>query len=168
MAQNDYDIASKRITTGFRRAMFGWAPGFFAGVLPLIAFLFVCMIGNEPGRSPPITHEKLVSGMVTHLLVMAMVSSAVALAMALIKVVEKPLPGFLRDGFGPVLCFLLLLMEMVIATVLYVLFEAGLIHEQLWMGASICLVAALLLTFYMEVSIERLYELGEIRGDPAT
>lgn len=146
-------------------AIAGWLPGVFAGALPFLAFLLVAALTGDAGQGAADSDgHHFTGGVVTHLLVMAMVTSGVGLATAIVQFWFKGLKGYDRDGFGPLLTFLLLMGSMVVATGMYVLFEAGVHLSGMLSGATYSLLAALALSLYMEFSIARLHILAEIRA----
>lgn len=142
-------------------AIWEWAPGVVGGALPLMVFVLAGAFRHLEGEATP--HQL---AFLSHLCVMAIVTSSVSVITSFGRILTGKIPNFLRDGKGPLLLVMLLLITLAYSLVLYALVEAKVANQPTsglywlsWWGLSASLVSSL----YMEVAIARLHELAKMR-----
>lgn len=97
------------------------------------------------------------------MLILAIATASVTVVTAFSRLARGKVPNFLREGRGPVLLTILLLVVLVYVVGLYMMREVGEGGRLMNVMAFWGLMAALIISLYMEFAIARLHELASER-----
>lgn len=145
------------MTRAIRVVVWDWLPGFAAGLIPLLVFLFVSVEASPPPtETAPQWWAKFDSGLVDHLLILAMVTSAVS--------IFSSFPRLFRGAKrvqGSLVLMILVTVTLVMSVAMYVLREANAAPAASLSGNSfsMCLglaLAASVISYYLEVTVTNL------------
>lgn len=151
------------MTRDMKNVIWEWLPGVVAGIIPLLIFLAVSANGHVPPGADE-TYRKFASdrfwdGLLGHLFVFSMVTSAVSTFTSFPRVFAKreentPIG---EASLGLVMCITLIL---IFSVVMYVMEEARELGETTgwwpFVIAFLLMAAAATASFYMEVTIANL------------
>ena len=140
-------------------AIWEWIPGVVAGGLPMMVFIVCDVLAVSNGSQ----HTDNGNAFAAHMLILAIANSSVSAVTSFSRLVRGRVPNFLRDGRGPVLMIILILVILAYVTALYALLEGGTGGELMYRLALGGLVGSLLTSLYMEFTIARLHELAKAR-----
>ena len=157
-----------------KRVVWEWLPGLVAGLIPLAVFLLVSVEAIVPtGVNPEQWWASFCSSLVDHLLIVAIVTSAVSTFTAFPR-----LFAFNRDDFplgeGSLVLVMVITILLVFSVAMYVLRQShgmqdgSFLDSGLWVAVGLALAAAAT-SYYLEVTIANLrFNHSQQKGPAAT
>ena len=157
------------VTKELKSVIWEWLPGMVAGIIPLLIFLAVSMNGHLPVGGDELYEiyvaDRFWNGLLGHLLVFSMVTSAVSTFTSFPRVFAKRRENspIGEASLGLVMCITLIL---VFSVVMYVMQEDRDLGNRSGWGALVIavllVVAAAIASFYMEMTIANLRFKGHL------